>query len=332
MPTPAHIDLEPALVHRLYQRSGAERWHLRIELFAEALAESARKGSYLFSTGGDGGPKSPKGSESPKSSESSESSVGDGAIERYLESLHLEDLALATACAHGHEPAWEHFVQQTRPALRRAAVALDASGGAQDLADGIYAELFGVRDGAGERRSLFRYFHGRSSVVTWLRAVLAQRVVDRVRATRRHEPLPEEQSPAALAAPDRVVDPERRRHEELMQQALRAAIAGLEPRDRLRLGCYHAQELTLAQTGRILREHEATVSRQLARTRRDLRADVERRLREAGLSDDQIAACVASLAADPGPLDVGDLMGGEADRKESPQDRSKIEKRRDGHA
>jgi len=325
MPTPAHITLDPALVRRLYDRAHADRWHLTIELFAETLAESAKRGTYPFSTGGD----------------RSRASVGVGGaeagaradVERYLESLHLEDLALAAACASGHEPAWEYFVRETRPALRRAAAALDASGGAQDLADGIYAELFGVRDGAGERRSLFHYFHGRSSLATWMRAVLAQRVVDRARAMKRHDPLPEEQSPAALAAPDRTIDPERARHESLMQQALRDAIATLDSRDRLRLGCYHAQELTLAQTGRILGEHEATVSRQLARTRRELRAEVERRLREdAGLSDGQIAACVTSLASDPGPLDVDDLIGKDAGRKESAPDRSTIEKPRDRHA
>ena len=75
--------------------------------------------------------------------------------------------------------------------------------------------------------------------------------------------------------------------------------------DRLRLGCYYVQELTLAETGRLLKESEATASRQLARTRRAIRADVERQLRgEAGLTGDQIDACFASVADDPGPLDL----------------------------
>ena len=43
-------------------------------------------------------------------------------------------------------------------------------------------------------RSLFRYFHGRSSLTTWLRAVLAQRYVDRLRTIRRTEALPDEES------------------------------------------------------------------------------------------------------------------------------------------
>jgi len=38
---------------------------------------------------------------------------------------HLEDLALACACASGHEGAWEHFVREYRPLLYRAADAID---------------------------------------------------------------------------------------------------------------------------------------------------------------------------------------------------------------
>jgi len=69
------------------------------------------------------------------------------------------------------------------------------------------------------------------------------------------------------------------------------------------------QELTLAEIGRLLKESEATVSRHLARTRQSVRAAVERELRDdAGLADAQIAECLASVAADPGPLDLQPLF------------------------
>jgi hypothetical protein len=78
------------------------------------------------------------------------------------------------------------------------------------------------------------------------------------------------------------------------------------------------QELTLAETGRLLKEHEATASRQLARTRRVLREDVERQLRaDAGLSDAQIAECFDSAAEDAGSLDLDQLL-----RKKPAADRS----------
>jgi hypothetical protein len=80
--------------------------------------------------------------------------------------------------------------------------------------------------------------------------------------------------------------------------------------------------LTLAETGRVLKEHEATVSRQLARTRRTIRKNVERRLGEAGLSDAQIARCFATASQDAGPIDL-DRMLAAAGRKETAPDRSR---------
>ena len=93
------------------------------------------------------------------------------------------DVELARRCAAGDETAWERFVLEYRPILYRAADALEPGGGARELADSLYGELYGLRERAGERQSLFRYFEGRSSLGTWLRAVLAQRYVDRVRAS-----------------------------------------------------------------------------------------------------------------------------------------------------
>jgi RNA polymerase sigma-70 factor (ECF subfamily) len=214
-------------------------------------------------------------------------------------SPYAADLELAAKCAAGDARAWERFVLEYRPVLYRAADALDPSGGAREIADSLYAELYGVGD-AGERRSLLHYFHGRSSLATWLRAVLAQRYVDRARVQRRLAPLADDEP----AAPVEPVAPERPPYLQLLRQALAVAIARLGGRDRLRLGCYYVQELTLADTGRLLKEHEATVSRQLARTRQAIRDDVERQLRDAGLADDQIKACLSSVAADPGPLDL----------------------------
>ena len=64
-----------------------------------------------------------------------------------------------------------------------------------------YGELFGLDVRDGERRSHFRYFHGRSSLSTWLRAVLSQRHVDRLRSTRRQDPLPEVSAEARSCGP-----------------------------------------------------------------------------------------------------------------------------------
>jgi RNA polymerase sigma factor (sigma-70 family) len=255
-----------------------------------------------------------------------------------MSGAHAGDLELARQCAEGDERAWERFVHEYRPVLYRAADALDPSGGARDLADSLYADLYGIGAGeasasGSERRSLFRYFQGRSSLATWLRAVLAQRYVDRLRAERRLQPLPDDEvvgdgartgrARRALVSRDALPDPDRTRDMALLQRALEQAVGDLSTKDRLRLACYYTQGLTLADTGRVLREHEATASRQLARTRRMLRDEVERRLREdAGLTDAQIARCFASVAEDVGPIDL-DRMLATAGRKDRTPDRSR---------
>jgi RNA polymerase sigma factor (sigma-70 family) len=238
-----------------------------------------------------------------------------------VNAAYARDLELARRCAAGDEQAWERFILEYRPARSRAADALDPSGGARDLADSLYADLYGMPQAESERRSLFRYFQGRSSLATWLRAVLSQRYVDRLREQKRLEPLPDEAS-VSLPTEGRggdPPDPDRSRHAGLLRQALARAVDRLDSRDRLRLGCYYLQELTLAEIGRLLKEHEATASRQLARTRRLLREDVERQLRDDnGLSGAQIAECFESASEDAGPLDLGQLLG----RKKSVADRS----------
>ena len=286
---------------QLFSEADPARWGLPDEALAGALERSAAK---AFA------------GRSPTPAE----------LDRYLGSLHLPDLALACACAQGHEGAWDHFVAEFRPALYRAADAVDASGGAREVADALYAELFGLKERDGERRSLFRYFHGRSSLSTWLRSLVAQRYVDRIREVRRHDPIPAETSPAALVAPLAPANPDRGRFAAAMRAALGLAIAALASRDRLRLGCYYAQEMTLAQIGRLAGEHEATASRHLARTRRDVKTAVERHLREQHqFGDAEIAECFASVSADAGPIDLSDWLDPDQGRKKPGAARSNFE-------
>jgi RNA polymerase sigma-70 factor (ECF subfamily) len=275
--------LDAVTAERLHRVSRAEQWGVSRDTFARAIERGVR---HAF---GDGPPDPSQ-------------------LERHMASLRLEDLALACGCAEGNDAAWEHFVREYRPVLYRAASAIDASGGARDLADALYAELFGLTERDGTRRSHFEYFHGRSSLATWLRAVLAQRSADRARAARRLTPLPEEEPAAPLHASTPARATEHGRFVALVRVALAAAVGRLDPRDRLRLACYYAQDLTLAQIGRALGEHEATVSRQLGKARKRVREDVERQLREAGLNDAAIAECLEAVASDPGPLDVADLL------------------------
>jgi RNA polymerase sigma factor (sigma-70 family) len=236
-------------------------------------------------------------------------------------------LALATACADGSEDAWEHFFATYRAYLRAAAAAIlrcnAGSAEACDLADSLFSELYGVAGGKGPERSLFRYFHGRSSLKTWLRAVLAQRHIDAIRAGRRFEELAEDHAGAArpmtpLGPPMQPSDPHRERYLACFARALQTALEALEPQEKERLRLYYAEERTLAEIGRLLGEHESSVSRHLDRVRRDLRQSVENLLRQGiaaangsasqpGLSDAEITLCFEYSAGD-NPIDLEKLL------------------------
>src|SRR6202521_2344061 len=274
------------LIEWLHAEAKCARWGLSRNRFAEALRRSAEKRYRGVRTSA-------------------------AEAEAYLKSLHLEDLALACACGEGVEAAWEFFIKHFRQELRNAARAILRTSGpgndaqAEELADSLYAELYGVTaTGGGRRKSLFEYFHGRSKLSTWLRAVLAQRLVDLLRTGWRTVSLETEEDeapreiaagssfwrtssnayarrsphPLAQRADSLPADPDREKYLARLDAALSAAIAGLEARERMLLACYYVDRLTLAEIGRTMGEHESTVSRQIDRTRRTLREAVTRRL------------------------------------------------------
>src|SRR5713226_6306359 len=224
------------LVDWLYAQSQSGRWGLSREGFSAALERSAKK-------------------------RCTSGKVTLHQLEEFLSALHLEDLALACACAEGCEAAWEHFFATYRPYLRTAAAAIlrCSSGSAEacELADSLFADLYGLADGQGNARSLFRYFHGRSSLKTWLRAVLAQRHIDSIRAGRRFEELGEDDSgdgrPKTLSGPQALPgDPHRDRYVASFTRALQTALECLAPQERERLRLYYAEEKSLLEIGRLL--------------------------------------------------------------------------------
>lgn len=299
--------LDDALIQRLYKRAAADRWQLSPSAFASFLTTSVQRAF------GDAEPSSHK-------------------LERYLESLHLEDLALACACAEGDERAWDTFIAEYRPVLYRSADALSPWGGAREVADSLYAELYGLKSEGGKRRSHLHYFHGRSSLATWLRAVLSQRYIDRQRVMARLESLPDDEEPAAGPAPRKpALTAATLGFIEVLRRVIAAVVEALPPRDRLRLRLYYAQDMTLAQIGKALGESEATASRQLMKTRRVIREEVVRTLRdEERMTESEIEEGFAEVVEDSGSLDMAEMLGrGQPDlpaerlRKKSGRNRSK---------
>ena len=251
------LDGRSALIEELYAQSQAAQWGLSLERFAAALELSAKK---RFST----------------------ESATPQKLDQYLCSLHLEDLALANACAAGCESAWEHFFTTYRRYLYSAAAAITrrpaTDAYAREFADSLYAALYSRETTMG-RVSLFNHFHGRSKLSTWLRAVLAQRYIDILRQEKRLEGIEDEESLEKASVPKHKTDwepadPQRARYLRLLAAALKQAIASLDLLDRTRLISYYLKEHTLAQIGKAMNEHEATVSRKLERIRQELREKV----------------------------------------------------------
>ena len=202
--------------------------------------------------------------------------------ELYL-SLRVEELALARACAAGSEPAWEVFMARYREKLYDIAgyIAKESSA-ARELADSLYADLYGTRAREGQRVSKLTSYTGRGWLEGWLRTVMAQEFVNRYRRQRRLVSLDEEseegtQFAAAEPEPASVADPR-------VEAATDQALAALPAEDRLVLASYYLDGRTLAEIARTLGVHESTISRKLDKVAKSLRKKILASLARSGMS------------------------------------------------
>lgn len=206
--------------------------------------------------------------------------------EAFFRALCVGDLALARACARGNERAWEHFVAVYRQPLTRAAIAITRSETlGRDLAEQLYAELYGLNERDGERRCPLLSYRGRGSLLGWLRTTLAQRHVDHYRRTRREEPLrqSDDVDEFDIPAPDPL--PQTAPQElSLLERAIEQAVSAREAEERYLLAAYYLDGQTLLEVARVLGVHEATVSRRLHRTTEQMRKQILKHLLRSGMS------------------------------------------------
>lgn len=215
----------------------------------------------------------------------------------FFRSLRLTELALAHSCALGREAAWQRFLDVYRASLTQAAIAITGSETiGRDLADSLYAELYGLRDRDGERRSPLASYSGRGSLLGWLRTTLAQRHIDYHRRTRREASL-DDVDPPALEPSLSSGSAELAR----LTDAVRRSLQALAPEDRFVLSCYFLDRQSLLEISRVLRVHEATVSRRLKRLIADLRKRLVHNLQSGGLSK---RAAEEALRADPRDIEL----------------------------
>jgi RNA polymerase sigma-70 factor (ECF subfamily) len=207
-------------------------------------------------------------------------------VRSFLLSLRVEELALARACAAGSNAAWEIFLTRYREKLYLSAlrVAREDSA-ARELADTLYADLYGTNTRDGQRISKLASYTGRGSLEGWLRTVLAQEYVNRYRRTKRLVSLDEEcedgvQFHAPAAEPVAAASYGDRR----LADATDEALGVLSSEDRVVLSTYYLDGRTLAEIARMLGVHESTISRKLDKLAKSLRKQIVSGLTRRGMS------------------------------------------------
>jgi RNA polymerase sigma-70 factor (ECF subfamily) len=233
---PTTISVPEWLAVQLHREAGADKFGLTCKAFAGVLQAVASQ--YL-----------------PATASPSE-------VEEFLNRLRLEELALARACAEGNEFAWEVFLTRYREKLYGAAYSIvEGEANARELADSLYADLYGTHATDGKRSSKLKYFTGRGSLEGWLRAVLAQEHVNHFRRQQRLVSLEEQteggaQFEASNPDPSQAIDAR-------LQEATDEALEALAAEDKFILSNYYLDGRRLAEIARLLGVHESTISRKL---------------------------------------------------------------------
>jgi RNA polymerase sigma-70 factor, ECF subfamily len=275
LPERESVPIAPRLVAELSRVARAESCGLALEEFESVLAGVGAKHNF-------GLPQGTNASERQR--------------EAFFRALHVPELTLAHGCARGKEAAWGRFVREYRAMLTRAATAITRSASlGEELADSLYAELYGLREAGGARRSPFASYSGRGSLEGWLRTTLVQRFGDHHRRTHRESAL-EDVDCAATETGAPVA-------QELsgLAEAVGKTLEGRPAEERFLLAAYFLDRRTLKEIAQTLGVHEATVSRKVQRLVADVRKELVKNLQRGGMSR---RAAEEALGTDPRDLDV----------------------------
>ncbi len=270
----SELALDP-VVAELYQKSNAEPFGITSVEFATILKEVSAKDL--------------PGASQPE------------LLDLY-KTLRVDDLTLARACAAGNERAWEAFMLRFREKLydiARQITREDSAG--RELADSVYADLYGTKTREGERVSKLSSYRGRGSLEGWLRTVLAQEYVNTYRKQRRLLSLDEESEDGiqfAASNSEAASTPLDSRLETAVDDVLRS----LTPEDRFVLASYFLDQRTLAQIARALSVHESTISRKIEKLTKTIRKQVLKNLLSRGMSrrqgEEALSVDIRDLALD----------------------------------
>jgi RNA polymerase sigma-70 factor, ECF subfamily len=187
--------------------------------------------------------------------------------------LRIDELVLARGCAAGNDAAWEQFLTRFREKMYGAAYSIAKQDSvARELADSLYANLYGMTEREGERLSKLGSYMGRGSLEGWLRTVLAQEYVNRYRTQKRLVSLEEEEEAGHQFVAASTPVPQN--GDARVSAAVDEVLANLGEEERYCLAAYFLDDRTLADIARSLGVHESTISRKLEKITKGLRGAV----------------------------------------------------------
>jgi RNA polymerase sigma-70 factor len=232
----------------------------------------------------------------------------------FVNELHGGDLYLATACAQSSQEnptgcatrdcgdrsiAWKCLEAAYKGLICDLVRFMYRNSYArQDLADSVLADLF-FPDRSGSSR--IASYDGRSSLSTWLRVIVCNRVINaqRSRATANSTDLAPE-LPDRSAQNNIEATLRARRYRPALEDSMASACSSLTPRERLMLLWRYEDGLQLGQIARLLGIHQSNVTRQLERLQSKLRDEVETTLAaKHGLSRLAIRECLDDVVENP---------------------------------
>jgi len=252
------VRIESRLAADLFERSGGSAYGLTLERFVLILENVVGRTEGM--------------------SASSSQQIG-----VFLSSLKLDELALAHGCVAGNQHAWDVFLTRYRESIYQSArnITRNETTG-RELADSLYAELYGLGPEE-DRRSKLALYSGRGSLAGWLRMVLAQSYINQIRAGKRLVSIEEEeeehgrQFPAAAAARTQPTDSR-------LRDATDEVLANLSAEERFLLSSYFLDGRRLAEIGRTLGVHESTISRKMEKLLAEVRKRIRKGLERRGMS------------------------------------------------
>ncbi len=192
-----------------------------------------------------------------------------------LESVRLDDLYLAFACAEGDARALAAFARAFAPEYAAVSSQVQAARiSPDDLAQMLGARLFS------QPSPKIRDYTGQGKLRNWVRVAAVRLCVDASRKqSGRERPMAPEQVPEVV---DVGADPElaflKREHREQMRAAFEEAAGELSPEDRNLLRHHHTRGMSIDQLAAAHGIHRATAARRLQRARELLLEGTRRRL------------------------------------------------------